>query len=175
MHLARLKDDPRRRRARHLARLAQQRPQQVDGVEVAEEVDAEVAVDAVGVELELVGVDAGREREVVEPVERLGELGEDVADHGEAAEVALLPLDLGAGRLLLDLGDGRVALLFLAVDHDDAAAGVGEGSADLVADSQGAAGDDGYLPVEVGGMDLLGSDDLVENGLHGGWSSVDVV
>lgn len=64
MHLGRLPDDPRRRRVGHLGRFADERVEQVAGVEVAEPVDAKVAVDAVGVFAVFVGVDAGGEDEL---------------------------------------------------------------------------------------------------------------
>lgn len=64
VHLGRLPDDARRRRVGHLGRLADQWVEEVAGVEVTEPVDAEVAVDAVGVEAVGVGVDAGGEDEL---------------------------------------------------------------------------------------------------------------
>jgi len=64
VHLGRLPNNPRRRRVGHLGRFADERVEQIAGVEVAEPVDAKVAVDAVGVFAVFVGVDAGGEDEL---------------------------------------------------------------------------------------------------------------
>ena len=170
VHLARLKDDTGCAGVRQLGRLAQQGPQLVDGVVVAQVVDAKVAVDAVGVEAVLVRVDACRQDQEVEAGQGRGQLREDGADLREIAQVAVLPLDLGVGGLALDLGDGVVALLLLAVDHDDTGAGVGEGARDLVSDAQGTTRHDGDVTVEVFGVDGLGADAgyFLQDRLHGG-------
>ncbi len=71
VHFGRFEDDAGSRCVWHFGRLADERVEQVDGVEVAEPVDAEVAVDAVGVFAVLVGVDAGGEDELLGEVSEL--------------------------------------------------------------------------------------------------------
>jgi hypothetical protein len=103
------------------------------GEVAAEVVDAKVAVDAVVVEAVLVDVDACAVDEEIKPVLLARQLLEDGSCLGEVAEVDVPPLDEGVGLLGLDLGDGLVALLLSAVEHDNLGAGLGERARDLEA------------------------------------------
>jgi hypothetical protein len=168
VHLTRLKDDPWARRISQLARLSQQRPQLIADIKVTQVVDTEMAVDAIKVEAILIRVDASRQDQEVETVERLAKPGKDLSDLRQVSHVALPPLNLRAGRLLLDCPDGVGALDLLAVHHDDLASCVGEGAADFEADSQRSAGDDGDAALEVFWVDGSRTDSccFLEEGLH---------
>lgn len=64
----------------------------------------------------------------------LADPGEDFLHFFEAAEVAENPFDFGVGPgFFLDLVDGVLALLFFAIDHDDAGFVEDEGAGDLEA------------------------------------------
>jgi hypothetical protein len=129
------------------------------GEVAAEVVDAKVAVDAVVVEAVLVDVDACAVDEEIEPVLLARQLLEDGGRLGEVAEVDVPPLDEGIGLLGLDLGDGLVALLLSAVEHDNLGAGLGERARDLEAAVPRRDGEEGVGRVSKAGMACRGADE----------------
>lgn len=79
----------------------------------------------------------------IQPIQPLPQPREHLLDLLEGAEVAPDPLDADLLALFLallgNLGDRLVALLLLAVDHDDMAALEGERTRDLKANAEGPA------------------------------------
>lgn len=158
MLLRRLENDARGGRVGHLGRLAQERVEQVADVELAEPVDLEVAVKTVGGFAVLVYVDAGGQDKLcgaasvsrdevkcgdysktykIKALFPFPDAGEDLLDLLEVAHVARQPFDLGLlTGFLLDLVDGFLPLVFLAVDHDHAGPMEQKGTGDFVAETE---------------------------------------
>ncbi len=68
MHFRCFEDNARRRGIGYLGRLSNQRIEQVQRVELAQEVDAKVSINTVGVEVEGVRVDAGGQDQLRRPL-----------------------------------------------------------------------------------------------------------
>ncbi|KAI6766059.1 hypothetical protein HG530_007129 [Fusarium avenaceum] len=151
MHLTGLKDNSRGRCVLKLARLSQQRPQLVTDIEMPKEVYTEMT------------------DQKVKTIKGFTEPAKDLPDLREVSKITFFPVNISVLLLVLDGFDGAGALLFFAVHHDDFAASVGEGAADFIANSEGAAGDDGDAALEVFWLDDLRADAccFLEDGLHG--------
>lgn len=103
----------------------------------------------------------------IQPLLLLGETPKHLLDLLQVPQITPDPLNLCLRALLLDLTDRLVPLLLLPVDHDDARAGLGERTGDLVPDAEGSAGDEGDATEEGGGDADFGADERGEDGLHG--------
>jgi hypothetical protein len=156
MHLARLKYHPRLLSSpTHPRRLPQHRPQQINHIKLPQIINPKMPINPIPIQPKLIRINPRRQNQIIQPLHPVPQPPKNVPHHPQIPRITLIPLDLGTRRLSPNGGLRVLALLLPAVDHDDAAAGVGEGARHFEADAEGAADDDGHAPGEVVGVDGL--------------------
>lgn len=85
-------------------------------------VHSKVSVNAVRVEAEAVGVDAGRTDQQIQSVFLLTKLITNLLDFLQGSQIQRMPLDQGVRLLIFDLLNSFFTLFLLTVQHDDPAA-----------------------------------------------------